>query len=258
MFSNQIDESFRMHFGAFFEQKNMFRHNNIFAGRCNGFFNYSFAFSEFTEGEEELDVVILVLPEFCLRSSKLEKTHKHGLSIKDIIMLENLDVCTVITDESDIDEIMVRYLRIAQTYYDKYFYFDSITEYAERMLDYMTIGPEYPHRMYPKFAEIDFVDICYCYLKEKGCDKCEEFLMNLISGYRTVLYDRMKYDNMSDNLPEDKRRKFDKMFINYSTVSKFLESLLAHNDSYFMAVGEKFRNSKLEAKKIVEDIINDT
>lgn len=261
MFSNQIDESFRMHFEAFFEQKNMFRHNSIFAGRSNGFFQYSFAFSENTEGQEEIDVILLVIPEFCVRRSKLDKERKHGLSIKDVILLEKLDVCTVVTDKSDIDEIMGRYLQILQKYYDKYFSFDSITECAEKILDYIAVSPMYTNRMYPKLAEIDFVDICYYYLKESGFEKCEKFLMDLVSRYRTVLYDKMKYDNMSgsnDNFSKDEHRKFDKMFINYSSISTFLESLLAHNDSYFMAVAEKFRNSKLESKKIIEELICDT
>ena len=85
--------------------------------------------------------------------------------------------------------------------------------------------------------------------------------MQLVSGYRTVLYDQMKYDNMSglsEIIPEEELRKFDKMFINYSNVSKFLESLLADNDSYFLAVDEKFRQSRIEAEKIIEEVVNNT
>lgn len=265
---NQIEESFRRNFEVFFEQKNIFWHNGVFAGRSNEFFNYSFVFSENSEGEEEFNIIFLVIPEFCVRKSKLETERRYGLSIKDLVLLEKLDVSATISDGTDVDEVMSKYLQIAEKYYDKYFSFDSITEYAEkmldtgmRMLDYTMISPLYTHKMYPKLAEIDFVDICFYYLKKEGRERCKEFVMQLVSGYRTVLYDQMKYDNMSglsEIIPEEELRKFDKMFINYSNVSNFLESLLADNDSYFLAVDEKFRQSRIEAEKIIEEVVNNT
>ena len=265
MYTNKIQESFKRHFEAFFKSRNVFWHSGVFAGSRNGLFTYSYAFDEKSDDITELNLIFFVAPVFSVKRSKVTYETRYGLSMRELILLENLDVNLVFTDVSEIDEVMNRCLQLMEKYFDKYFTFSSVTEYCEKMLnmgmkivDFLSVNPQHTQMLYQKLSEIDFVDICYYYLKAEGQNRCRQFTMELVSGLRVALYDSMKYDNLtglSEKFSDTELEKIDKIFINYSRVTKFLESLLLHNDSYFITVEEKFKNSELEGNKIVSDIL---
>lgn len=266
MYTNIIQESFKRHFETFFKSKNVFWHKGAFVGSHNGLFTYSYAFEKKFNNFTELNIVFYVAPVFCVRHPKIAYEAGYGLTMREFIILENVDICMIISDKTDIDSVMDNYLRLMKKCFDKYYDLSSVTEYCEKMLlmgikivEFFSANPQYTQLLQKKLSDIDFVDICYYYLKAAGTERCKQFVMELVSGLRTTLYDGMKYDKLLGS-----NKKFidtdldiiDRIFKNYNRTTEFLESLLLNNDSYFIEIGKKFKNSKIEGSKIVSNLLN--
>lgn len=265
MFSNQIDECFRMTFEAFFLKNNILWNTNAFAGSNNGLF--SFIFTDYTEcdGENDVDIIFLTLPDFSVNADKINKTNKYGLSLKNVADFENITINTKVRNSEDIEPLMCKFLELLQHQFHKYFMFDSFTSYADKMLetgrkflDFVNIRPVVSGKFFQRFSDIDFVNLCYYYMVENGIEKCRDFTLELIGGYRMLLYDKMKNGNISELshiLSECDRKCFDRMFINYSKITQFAEALIERNESYFSFLDKSFGKNLEKGRTYINAIL---
>ena len=106
---------------------------------------------------------------------------------------------------------------------------------------------------------MDFTMLAYFYLKNKGNEQCGRFVMNLISAYKILLYDKMKYGNIAElkeKLDESEQQKLDSLFENYSRLTRFAEAMLENNHRFFAEIEKDFELKRLFGREYIHNFLN--
>ncbi len=259
MFSNQINDIFRRSFEPFFLKYNMIWQNNAFVKSENGLFYYVFVDCEELYGVTDVDIVFLTLPNFGVNAEKMKKSSRVGLSFEDISEFEKNTIDAKVKELADVESLMNKYLELLERCFDKYFKFNSFTDYADKMLrtghmivEFMNGNSKAAEKLFHKFSHINFVNVCYYYMLENGKERCREFALELVGIYRNLLYDRIKDGDMAD-LSES----FDRMVMNYNKITQFIEALIERNESYFAVLKQSFSESFDSSQAYIGSLLKD-
>ena len=106
---------------------------------------------------------------------------------------------------------------------------------------------------------MDFTFLVYFYLKHKGSEQCGKYLKNLISAYRVLLYDKMKYGNIAElkeKLNNSEQKKLKSLFENYGRLTYFAEAMLENNIRFFAETEKAFELQRLLSRDYIKKFLN--
>ena len=154
---------------------------------------------------------------------------------------------------------------ILKSEYDRLFCYDSVTDYAQRMVLNCNLLIEYAGKhqeisnAYGEFANMDLTYLVYYYLKHQSYDECSNLVMNLIGAYKILLYDKIKQGNLSElkeKLSDFEQQKFENLFENYGKLTHFAEALLENNIRFFAQADNIYELKKLNGRKYIQNFLN--
>ena len=105
---------------------------------------------------------------------------------------------------------------------------------------------------------MDFTYLVYFYLKHNGSEKCGKYLMNLISAYKILLYDKMKHGNITElkeKLTDAEQQKLESLFENYCRLTHFAEAMLENNIRFFAETEKDFELKRLLGREYIRNFL---
>lgn len=262
MISKQVSEAFRSSFENFFSDKGIQWCGGCFAGYKNGLFSYVKLIEIYQEQGQDIDMIYRVLPDFYVDEETINRSENCLYTFR---MIANSIGRVVEGGLRNPEKFFESCLSILKTEYDRLFFYDSVAEYAKGMIyncnlliEYASKNPKFSN-IYGEFPNMDFTLLAYFYLKNKGNEQCGRFVMNLISAYKILLYDKMKYGNIAElkeKLDESEQQKLDSLFENYSRLTRFAEAMLENNHRFFAEIVKDFELKRLFGREYIHNFLN--
>lgn len=262
MISKQVFETFRSLFENFFTDKGIKWCNGCFAGYKNGLFSYVELIEIQGKQKENIDLIFRVMPEFYVNEDAISRSKNCLFTFR--LIIKYLDI-PIENGFNSPEKFLALCLDILKTEYDRLFFYDSIDDYAQRMIyncnlliDYTNRNLE-PSNVFGEFSNIDFTFLVYFYLKRNGSEQCGKYLKNLISTYRILLYDKMKYGNIAElkeKLNDSEQKKLKSLFQNYGRLTYFAEAMLENNIRFFAETEKAFELKRLLGRDYINKFLN--
>ncbi len=262
MITKQVSESFRITFENFLAEKDIKWCGNCFAGYKNGLFSYVNLFETHRKQGEDIDIIYRILPDFYVNKETISRSNNCQYTFK---MIANSVDKPIDCGIYDYEMFFKSCFDILKSEYDRLFCYDSVTDYAQRMVLNCNLLIEYAGKhqeisnAYGEFANMDLTYLVYYYLKHQSYDECSNLVMNLIGAYKILLYDKIKQGNLSElkeKLSDFEQQKFENLFENYGKLTHFAEALLENNIRFFAQADNIYELKKLNGRKYIQNFLN--
>lgn len=262
MIPTQVSEAFRNTFENFFADKGIKWCGGCFAGYKNGLFSYFELIETSRKQCEDIDIIYRVLPDFYVDEEAISRSKYCLFTFRGIAKSLGIPVDNSFENPEKFFELC---LNILKTEYERLFLYDSVTDYAQRMIYNCNRLIEYTNRnsenlnVFGEFSNMDFTCLVYFYLKHKGREQCGRYLMNLINVYKILLYDKMKYGNLAElkeKLNNAEQQKLESLFENYGRLTHFAEAMLENNIRFFAETEKDFELKRLLGKDYIRKLLN--
>lgn len=262
MIPTQVSDTFKSSFENFFADKGIKWCGGCFAGYKNGLFSYVDLIETAGEQGEDIDIIYRVLPDFYVDENTIERSKNCLYTFR--MIAKNIDK-GIEYGLNNPENFFNSCLDILKTEYDKLFFYRSVEDYAQRMIHNCNLLIEYAGKnqefsnIYGEFPNMDFTNLAYFYLKHKGKEQCGTLIMNMISAYKILLYDKMKYGNISElkaKLSEAEQQKLESLFENYGRLTHFAEAMLENNIRFFAETEKDFELKRLLGRNYIQNFLN--
>lgn len=262
MIPTQVSEAFRSTFENFFADKDIKWCGGCFAGYKNGLFSYVELIETHNQQGEDIDILYRVLPEFYVDENTISGSKNCLYTFRMIADSLNIPVDCGLNNYESFFEIC---LDILKSEYDRLFFYNSVEDYAQRMIYNCNLLIEYAGKnnefsnIYGEFPNMDFTNLAYYYLKHKGDEQCGTLIMNLISAYKILLYDKMKHGNIAElkeKLNDTEQQKLESLFENYGRLTHFAEAMLENNLRFFAETEKDFELKRLLGRDYIRKLLN--
>lgn len=261
MIPTQVFEAFRSTFENFFADKDIKWCGGCFAGYKNGLFSYVELIETHNQQGEDIDIIYRVLPDFYVNEDAIRRSKDCLFTFREISKSLSIPVNNNFENPENFFELC---LNILKTEYERMFLYDSVTDYAQRMIYNCNLLIEYTNRnsenlnVFGEFSNMDFTCLVYFYLKHKGNEQCGRYLMNLINVYKILLYDKMKYGNLAElkeKLNSAEQQKLESLFENYGRLTHFAEAMLENNIRFFAETEKDFELKRLLGRDYIRKLL---
>ena len=262
MISKQVFETFRSSFENFFADKGIKWCNGCFAGYKNGLFSYVELLEIPRKQNKNIDLIFRVLPEFYVNEDAISRSKNCLFTFR--VIAKSLGIPVENGFDSP-EKFFALCLDILKAEYDRLFYYDSIDDYAKRMIYNCNLLIDFANRnsgfsnVFGEFSNIDFTLLVYFYLKHNGIEQCGKYLKNLIGVYRILLYDKMKYGNIAElkeKLNDSEQKKLKSLFENYGRLTYFAEAMLENNVRFFAETEKAFELNRLIGRDYIKNFFS--
>lgn len=262
MISKQVFETFRSSFENFFADKGIKWCNGCFAGYKNGLFSYIELLEIQGKENKNIDLIFRVLPEFYVNEDAISRSKNCLFTFRVIAKSLGIPV------ENGFDspkKFFALCLDILKTEYDRMFSYDSIDDYAQRMIYNCNLLIDYTNRnadstnVFGEFSNMDFTLLVYFHLRRNGIEQCGKYLKNLIGVYRILLYDKMKYGNIAElkeKFSDSEQQKLENLFENYGKLTYFAEAMLENNIRFFAETEKAFELKRLLGRDYIKKFLS--
>lgn len=261
MIPTQVSEAFRSTFEGFFADKNIKWCGGCFAGYENGLFSYVSLVEASGKQGEDIDIIYRVLPDFYVDEETISRSKNCLFTLCRIARSKDI---TVDNSFENYEKFFELCLNLIKEEYEKVYFYESVNDYAQRMIYNCDLLIEYVNRysgfsnIFGEFSNMDFTLLVYYYLNHNGVEKCGKYLMNLINAYKILLYDKMKYGNITELRKKFSASELDKLeslFENYRKLTHFAEALLENNVRFFAELHKNFELKKLLGKNYIHNFL---
>lgn len=261
MISKQVSKAFKNTFENFFADKDIKWCGGCFAGYKNGLFSYVELIETNREHSEDIDIIYRVLPDFYVDEETITGSKNCLYTFR---MIANSIGRPVESGLNNPEKFFAICLDILKTEYDRLFFYTSVADYAKRMIYNCNLLIEYASKnaeisnIYGEFPNMDFTFLAYYYLKHNGNEQCGNLIMNLISAYKILLYDKMKYGNLSElkeKLSNLEQKKLESLFENYGRLTHFAEAMLENNLRFFAETEKTFEMNRLLGREYIKNFL---
>ena len=262
MISKQVSEAFRSSFENFLADKGIKWCSGCFAGYRNGLFSYVELLEIQGKQNEDIDLIFRVLPEFYVNEDAISRSKNCLFTFR--VIAKSLGI-PVENGFENPEEFFALCLDILKAEYDRLFFYDSIDDYAQRMIYNCNLLIDFANRnsgfsnVFGEFSNIDFTFLVYFYLKHKDSEQCGKYLKNLIGSYRILLYDKMKYGNIAElkeKLNVSEQKKLESLFENYGKLTYFAEAMLENNIRFFAETEKAFELKRLLGRDYIKKFLS--
>lgn len=262
MIPKQISEAFKSKFESFFADKGIKWCGGCFAGYENGLFSYVELIETCRGNDKDIDIIYRVLPDFYVDKETISRSKNCLFTFRMIANSLDRPVECGLDNPESFFEIC---LDILKTEYNRLFLYRNVADYTQRMIYNCNLLIKYANKtpdvsnIFGEFSNMDFTYLTYFYLKYKGSEQCGTFLMSLISVYKIMLYDKMKYGNLSElreKLSDAEQKKLEKLFENYAKLTHFAEAMLENNLSFFAQTDKVYEIKKLLGRDYIQKFLN--
>ena len=263
--AEQIYNSFRSVFADLMTEKGLVWNGKCFVGCHDDMITRISIYCNVNRYNAKIDIRVLQLPIFCVSLSDMTTKLKWGVSIKRLALLESVDL----PDKYDyrasgVDDIIKKYLLYTEQIFDKKFCFSSVCEYIESKIESCRICYEsYSVKenelnlKHHSLVNVDLISVIYTYYRIVGSEKTQSAIMALLNMYRSFLYDKMKFGNISelgDIYSEKEIQVLNKIFENYESIMRFAEALLEGNESYFYEIEKNQIRNEAECREYINKL----
>lgn len=261
MIPTQVFEAFRSTFENFFADKGIKWCGGCFAGYKNGLFSYVELIETHNQQGEDIDIIYRVLPDFYVDKEALSQSKNCLYTFR---MIANSIGRPIEYGLNNPDKFFEQCLDMLKTEYDRLFFYDSVDEYANRAIYNCNLLINYANKnsrisnLFGEFSNMDFTYLVYFYLKHNGSEKCGKYLMNLISAYKILLYDKMKHGNITElkeKLTDSEQQRFKSLFENYGRLTHFAEAMLENNIRFFAETEKAFELKRLMGRDYIQKLL---
>lgn len=261
MIPTQVFEAFRNTFENFFADKGIKWCGGCFAGYKNGLFSYVELIETHNQQGEDIDIIYRVLPYFYVNKESIGRSKNCLFTFRRIAKSIGRPIEYGLNNS---DKFFEQCLDMLKTEYERLFLYDSVTDYAQRMIYNCNLLIEYTNRnsanlyVFGEFSNMDFTCLIYFYLKHKGNEQCGNLIMNLINAYKILLYDKMKYGNLAElkeKLNSSEQQKLESLFENYGRLTHFAEAMLENNIRFFAEIEKDFELKRLLGKDYIRKLL---
>ncbi|MGN1433019.1 MAG: hypothetical protein ACI4XI_04875 [Ruminococcus sp.] len=262
MIPTQVSEAFKSAFENFFADKGIKWCGSCFAGYKNGLFSYVELIEKPGKQCEDIDIIYRVLPDFYVDEDTISGSKNCLYTFRMIADSLNIPVDCGLDNSERFFKIC---LDILKSEYDRLFFYSSVEDYAKRMVYNCNLLIEYAGKsnefsnIYGEFPNMDFTNLAYFYLKHKGNEKCGNLIMNLISAYKILLYDKMKHGNIAElkeKLNDSEQQKLESLFVNYGRLTHFAEAMLENNIRFFAEIEKDFELKRLLGRDYIQKLLH--